>query len=285
MAADLEVRYYQVPLATGLGSALFLWKPSATPRPLVVAMHGLGDDCTYPLWHWFDALTQAGYPVLSVDWDGHGISLPQSQLDLQIATRSLPLVLARLYQQPGRPQCYILGHSTGGALALLAACRDDVAQVAKGVVAVSPAVSVASRGRFGWELLQGLSPWTWVTDLAGRVPYFGVGGLVPPMGPLRRGAYPLRMRLDIPYDTQIRRFAQETFAVRRALRGVKLPVFWAHGKRDGITPLADVSPLMWEITSGLETHMDPWRGHYTLAMAGETPAVIVKYLNHREQAG
>ena len=136
---DVSISYFEVPLSTGSGTA-FLSVPKgieSAQKSLVILVHGLGDDCSYPLLHWIRFLNANGMSVLSFDWDGHGVD-GSSILDFQQATRSIPLIIYRLFGDEERtglsakrigPSCFLMGHSMGAAYALIAATRHDVAKI------------------------------------------------------------------------------------------------------------------------------------------------------------
>lgn len=283
-----DVKYYSVPVATGVSASVLVTplNKSNALNTLVILCHGLGDDCVYPMWHWIDALVSEGVSVLSVDWDGHGAG-GAALLDFQEATRSLPLLLQKLYGQSGAtefvvgregPQCFLMGHSTGAAFALIAATRPDVVQVVRGVIAVSPAVSVNPVQGATREALSFLNPFSWIRDLWSKIPYYGFRGLFPAAGRYRRQDFPIRLRVGIDYTEQVRSFVNETFEVRRVLRGIQVPVLWLHGARDMIAPTDKVMRLMEEIPSGLFSHIDYSRGHLQSAFSHQIPQYAAKFI-------
>ena len=284
-----QVSYFSVPLASGTGAALLaepLKIKSDSPPVLVILFHGMGDDCTYPHWHWIEALTARGLSVLSVDWDGHGV-VGGSVLDMQSAVRSLPLILQKIYGEPGAahldklragPRCFLMGHSTGAALALLSVTRPELSRLVMGLVVISPAVVVNADSDMKREALTYLRPSTWWRDLFGKIPYYGIAGLVPAFGRFRRSQFPIRLKVGIPYADQVRLFVHETFEVRRVLRNVQVPVLWLHGTRDKIVPLTHAAKLMGEIPSAKFLHIDDSRGHLEMAFSQEIPTYAAKFI-------
>ena len=293
-----NIAYFTIPLAAGAGAAVFA-EPrtspaaSAHPRPLVILMHGLGDDCTFPHWHWIDLLLQQDLAVLSVEWDGHGPS-GASHLDFQGATRSLPLLLHKVFGQPGvgllperheGPPLFLMGHSTGAALALICASRPDVARHVSGVVVVSPTVCVGNADYRRAERFAFASPAAWVKDFFGRVPYYGVRAMLPRPGGRRHEPFPLRMKVGLSIADQLYAFLRETFEQRRILRKVNVPVLWLHGARDRFVPLTQAQALLSEIPSALFSHVDRDRGHVRMAFSQSAPQYAARFIATCMQVG
>lgn len=284
----LDVHHFQVPLASGIGASL-LARPKdegARRDVLVILFHGMGDDCTYPHWHWIESMVQRGLSVLSVDWDGHGVT-GGSLLDMQSASRSFMLIIQKIYGEQGAsdlgkvrpgPHLFLMGHSAGGALALLSVTRPEVTSLVKGVIAVSPAVVVASDSETKREALCYLRPSAWLKDLLGRVPHYGVMGLVPAVGKFRRKSFPIRLRVGIPYAEQLRTFVRETFEARRVLRDVAVPVLWLHGSRDRVVPYERAARIMSDIPSAMFCHLDDKRGHLRMVFSHEIPAYAARFI-------
>lgn len=285
---DVSVTYYDVPLSSGPGTA-FLSVPrgmESAQNSLIILMHGLGDDCSYPLLHWIRFLNTNGLSVLSFDWDGHGID-GSSVLDFQQATRSLPLLIERLYgtesgiglsaKRKG-PACYLMGHSMGASFALIAATRNDVSRNINGVIAVSPALCINSYSRAAAELWNYFYPSAWVKDFLNKFSYYGVDGLLPAAGSFKRKSFPIRMKTAINYAEQARHFVSETFEKRRILRDIKSPVLWMHGMKDKIAPYPMVASLMMEIPSGFFAHNDEKRGHLRMAFSDQIPKYCSSFI-------
>lgn len=284
-----EFNYYSVPLAHGTGTAV-LAAPKE-PRPgepvLVILTHALGFDATYPYWHWIEALNAKGLHVFSIDWDGHGVS-GGSSLDMQTATRSLPLILQRIFGESGAsvlslsrpgPLCFLMGHAAGAAYGLLAASRADCAKLLSGVIAVSPTVNTCSDGTFRRERFSVLNPMAWVKDFLSLVQFYGLSGVIPPSFKRQLRNFPVRLRIGIDRDVQLADFVTETFVSRKVLQSVQTPVLWFHGARDKRVPLERALALMSEIPSALFTHIDDKRGHTRMMYATEIPAYAAKFID------
>ena len=98
-----RVSYYEIPLSNKIGSSVLVVPNEHTENKniLILLFHGMGDDCTYPLWHWFDIFTSRGISVLSINWDGHGTS-SSSLLNFNIVDRSLPCIIKTLFSKRGK---------------------------------------------------------------------------------------------------------------------------------------------------------------------------------------
>ena len=284
-----EFNYYSIPLANGTGGGVLaspLQKREGV-QVLVILLHNLGFDATYPYWHWIEALNAQGIHVLSVDWDGHGFT-GGSALDLQSATRSVPLLLQRLYgttgeaalkgKRPG-PACYLMGCASGAAYGLLAASRKDCAELLSGVIAVSPTVNTGSDGTFKKERGTVLSPAAWLKDLLTVVPFYGLTGVVPMSQKRQSKVFPLRLRIGIDWERQLADFVSETFAKRKVLRNVHTPVLWFRGAKDKRVPMERARPLMLEIPAALFTHVDEHRTHTRMMYSSEVPKYAAKFID------
>lgn len=286
---NAEFSYFSVPLANGIGTAVLASPKEARPGEpvLVILCHGLGFDSTYPYWHWIDALNMKGFHVLSIDWDGHGVNAG-SALDMQTASRSLPLVLQKLYGESGAvqlsptrrgPLCFLMGHAAGAAYGLLTASRQDCAKIISGVIAVSPTVNTGTDGFFKRERWAILNPMAWFKDFLALIPYYGLSGVIPPSAKKQQKSFPLRLRIGIDHEIQLANFVNETFAARRVLQNLQTPVLWLHGARDKRVPFERALSLMTEIPSALFTHVDENRGHTRIMYAVEIPAYAAKFID------
>lgn len=282
--------YYSVPLAEGCGTAILTAPKSSSSfidyGDLVILLHALGHDSTSSYWHWILEFAANGISVLSVDWDGHGAGA-SSLLDIQEATRSLPLLLQRLYgEENGQglnekrkgPRCFLMGHSFGASLSLIASTREDVNKHICGVIAVSPILSIQSFLTTTKEYLSFMNPFAWISDFANKLGFYGFWGLIPPYGTFKRNNFPLRMKLDIDYVEQAREFVRETFENRRILQKVKAPVLWFHGRNDSVCSYYKACQLMLEIKSAFFSVCDHERGHLRMVFNDDVLSSTLKFI-------
>ena len=289
---QISHEYYSVPLASGCGTAVLTLPKNEDPGehfgPLVILFHGLGQDCTSPYWHWIYEFAAQGIAVLSVDWDGHGAGA-SSLLDVQEATRSIPLLIQRLYGQENGtglnakrsgPRCFLMGHSFGASLSLIAATREDVCRQVYGVIAVSPVLSIQSFFGISQEIFCYLNPRAWFSDFANKLGFYGVLGLLPAFGSFKRKQHPLRMKLDIDYIDQAREFSEETFENRRILKKVQTPVLWFHGMKDTVSPYYQACQFMLEICSAFFSVCDDDRGHLRMIFSDKVASSSIKFIKN-----
>jgi alpha-beta hydrolase superfamily lysophospholipase len=246
MKTQVSVSWFAVPLASGVGTGVLLFPQNAHAhrRSLVIHLHALGRATIVSEWRWAQALVAKGIPVLAVEWDGHGEK--GSLWDVSTATRSLPLILHKLYATLGEaplshvqqfPKCFLMGNSFGATLALLAAARPDTAPLISGVVAISPMITLA-----------GMDP-------ENKTRKRFRGGI----RALRKNSFHMGMGID-PFD-QVRAFLLENIEKRSLLQNVQAPVLWMHGARDRLVPVDSAVQKMTKIPAALFTHIDEKCGH------------------------
>ena len=284
--------HYSIPLASGCGKAILIAPQNNLPpdhfEPLIIFFHGLGQDGTSSFWHWIYEFVSRGVCVLSVDWDGHGAG-GSSFLDLQEATRSIPILLQRLYgeengsglnEQRKGPRCFLMGYSFGASLALIAATRGDVFKHIFGVIAVSPVLSVQSFFRAFFEIFSLLSPFSLIYDFANKFSFYRLWGFMPSYSLLKKKKSPLKMKLNINYVEQTRNFVKETFENRQILKKVKTPVLWLHGKKDSVCPYYKACQLMLNIPSAFFSICDDERGHFRMIFSDHVTESSMNFIDN-----
>lgn len=123
---DFGLPHHDVAIPTANGKILAAWLvPAAPPAPLVVVMHGWGANAEsmLPL---AAVLHRRGFALLLVDARSHGNSDPDSFSSMPRFAEDIEAALDWLAARSGdgkRPPSAVLGHSVGGAAALLAASR------------------------------------------------------------------------------------------------------------------------------------------------------------------
>ena len=183
-ARAATVRYAR-PEAGGETAALRL-TPASGARARAVVVHGAGNDAVYLLLELFRALLREGMEVFSFDVDGHGTG---STTVFDVATVRGSVAAAAVAAEEGAPPLplHLVGHSLGGALVLDALASGALPRVASAAVLSAP-------------LEVHLGPRTVVSELAGffrpatlsQREHYGLWGLVPAFGPVKRGAFPFR---------------------------------------------------------------------------------------------
>jgi pimeloyl-ACP methyl ester carboxylesterase len=153
----------------------------------VLIAHGAGNDALYPLLALCRPLVMAGWELFAFDLDGHGRA--STSVYTEVGIRGA-LASAREMAEADRPALplHLLGHSLGGSLVLDALMAASFADAASAVVISAPREISLTRSAALAELLGFLRPAT----LSQRR-HYGLWGLVPAAGPLKRGAYPFRM--------------------------------------------------------------------------------------------
>jgi alpha-beta hydrolase superfamily lysophospholipase len=281
--------YYAVPLSAGCGTAI-LTSPKHTQSnelgPLVLFFHGLEADSTTPFWHWINEFVSNGISVLSVDWDGHGIG-GSSLFDIQECTRSIPLIINRLYgekngvglnQERLGPKCYLMGHSFGASLTLIAVTREDIHKLVQGVIVVSPILSVQPFLKMSKEWLCYLNPSAWMKDFFNKFGFYGIRGFFPPSILRRKKHFPMRKKVHINIHEQARHFSHEIFENRKILQKVKTPVLWFHGMKDNVCPYYQACHFMMEIKSAFFSFCDNSRGHFRMIYHDQVTISSIKFI-------
>lgn len=213
--------------------AAFRFAPAGEPRGRVVAAHGACDDALFPLVALYRALLERGFEVFAFDLDGNGWesttrfsaggirgAVEGAVREAVRGRRALPL--------------HLLGHSLGGALVLDALARRRVEAESAAVVATPLEVRITARTALT-ELGGFLRPAT----LRQRA-YYGLAGVLPAFGPVKRGAYPFRGDARTGNFDYVAVFDGLLRAVdlRRAAERVRVPVLLVYGGRDRIAPAA-----------------------------------------------
>ncbi|KAL6627245.1 hypothetical protein ACP70R_030971 [Stipagrostis hirtigluma subsp. patula] len=127
-------------------NALFcrLWAPAAAEmRGILVIIHGLNEHSGRYL-HFAEQLTACGFGVYAMDWIGHGGSdgLHGYVPSLDYVIEDIEVLLDKIMMEnPGVP-CFLLGHSTGGAVVLKASLYPHIREKLEGIILTSPALRV-----------------------------------------------------------------------------------------------------------------------------------------------
>ncbi|HEX2093075.1 MAG TPA: alpha/beta fold hydrolase [Longimicrobiaceae bacterium] len=220
-------------------AAGFRFLPAGAPRARVVVAHGACDDALFPLVALYRALLARGMEVFASDLDGNGWESTTRFAPETIRSAVAAAVREAARGRPGLP-LYLAGHSLGGALVLDALARGEVDAEAAAVVATPLGVRITART--AWEELRGfLRPGT-----LRQYELYGVWGLVPAFGPVKRAAYPFRGEARTGNFDYVRVFDAllRELDLPRAAPRVRVPVLLVYGDRDRIATVAHGEELL-----------------------------------------
>lgn len=257
----------------GAFTSAFLCAPARPPVGRVVMAHATGNDALYPHGALVLALLAAGFEVFLFDLDGHG-RYSTTRLDPHLirgAVRAAIDHYRSVSKADPSTRIHLVGQSLGGALAL---------------AAVADSVAVASLTLISAPLTLDLSPQALAAELRtlGRAAYwslfstYGVAGLIPAMGPLRRAAYPLRLTdSSRAYPRFVADLVAELDAAGRAAR-IAVPTLLVYGSRDLLVPAAQGSSLK-ELIPQAELHVSPGATHFTTPLEPDAIKRVIAFLS------
>lgn len=240
---------------TGVGGLQVAWQawdePGVPVRAHVIVAHGAGEHGGRYR-HLARALPPQGFPVWAIDHRGHGRSGGPRYLDsADSAVRDLDQLVTHVAaQQPAAP-IFLLGHSLGGAIALLYALRhqDRLA----GLILSAPAASDAAAPlllRYAGRILQ-------IDRLIARVaPEYGLIDLPPE--DLSRDPAEVQAYRDDPLVPGGKLKAKTASEMAKAMRGpiakdlgaITLPVLLIHGAGDPLIPVDASTHVRDHVGSG-----------------------------------
>lgn len=217
------------------GGQVEAWRLSPRePRARVVAAHGAGNDALYPQLALFQALVSRGVEVFAFDVDGHGAASTTVFSPDAVPSCVAVAVAEAERGRPGLP-LHLLGHSFGGSL-VLRALADGAVPHAASAVAISPPISVATGGRMALAELRGFLR----LRTLGLRRHYGLWGMVPAVGPLKRRAYPIRGAAEagapFAYVAAIQRLLAR-LDLERTAASVSIPVLLVYGTADRLVPV------------------------------------------------
>uniref|UniRef100_A0A0A9CG08 Serine aminopeptidase S33 domain-containing protein n=1 Tax=Arundo donax TaxID=35708 RepID=A0A0A9CG08_ARUDO len=127
-------------------NALFcrLWAPAAAEmRGILVIIHGLNEHSGRYM-HFAKQLTACGFGVYAMDWIGHGGSdgLHGYVPSLDYVIEDIEVLLDKIMMENLGVPCFLLGHSTGGAVVLKASLYPHIRERLEGIILTSPALRV-----------------------------------------------------------------------------------------------------------------------------------------------
>jgi len=274
--ARLERLRYPRPEARGEVEAWRLAPRGARAR--VVAVHGAGNDALYPQLALFEALVHRGVEVFAFDVDGHGAG-STTVFSPEIVTSSIAAAVEQA--ERGRPPLplHLVGHSFGGSLVLHALAEGSVPHAASAVVISSP-VSITLDARTALAEVRGFLR---LSTLSQRR-HYGLWGMVPAAGPLKRRAYPIRGAVEkgayFAYVAAIQRLLARLDLGRTAAQ-VRVPVLLAYGGGDRLVPPAQGRRLA-ELIPACELLEVPGTTHWSTCFADAAIARTAAWIeSHR----
>ena len=247
-ARAADVRYPR-PEAGGEVCAVRL-TPRDAPRARVLVAHGAGNDAVYPLLEPFRALLRAGCEVFSFDIDGHGCG--STTVYATDTVRSAVATAADAAEAGGAPlPLHVIGHSLGGSLVLDALASGALDRAVSAVILSAP-IDVRIGARTAVAEVRGFLRRATLTQRE----HYGLWGLVPAFGPVKRAAYPFR-RADADgrawsYVAAVQRLLAEMDLERRVGR-IRIPTLLVYSHADAIVPHAQGERLA--------ARMEPGAGH------------------------
>jgi len=278
-ARAVDVRYPR-PEAGGEVCAVRLL-PAGAPRARVLVAHGAGNDAVYPLLELFRALLRAGCEVFSFDVDGHGCT--STTVFAADSVRGAVAAAAEAAERDGAAlPLHVLGHSLGGSLVLDALAAGALDRAVSAVVLSAP-VDVRIGARTAIEEVRGFFR---RATLAQRE-HYGLWGLVPAFGPVKRAAYPFR-RVDADggawsYVAAIRYLLAEMDLERR-VADIAVPTLLIYSHNDWIVPhhqgqrLAERMPRAGRLRSLRSAT------HYGLPFDADVVAGVVAWIHETHPA-
>ena len=273
--ARLERVRYARPAAGGEVDAWRLSPREARAR--VVAVHGAGNDALYPQLALFQALVARGVEVFAFDVDGHGAASSTVFAPDTVVTCVAAGVEVAERGREALP-LHLLGHSFGGSLSLRA-LADGAVPHAASAVAVSSPVSVALGGRVALAELRGFLR----LSTLGQRRHYGLWGMVPAVGPLKRRAYPIRGAAEagapFAYVAAIERLLAR-LDLEHAAADVSIPVLLVYGAADRLVPPAQGRRLAERISCA-ELLEIPGATHWGTAIAERAISRIADWIDAR----
>jgi len=232
--ARLERVRYLRPNAGG-ETAAFRLTPAGEARGRVVAVHGAGNDALYPQVALFKALLGRGFEVFAFDVDGHGAE-STTVFSLPAVLDAVPAAVAEAERGRADLPLHLVGHSFGGSLALHALASGTIPHASSAVVLSSPSAVTLDSGIALAEARGFLR----LATLAQRE-HYGLWGLVPAFGPVKRRAYPFRRSGPaggaFGYVGAVNALLREV-DLDHAARSIDIPVLLVYGTRDRLVPPA-----------------------------------------------
>lgn len=272
--------FYSRAVARGV-TAAYRFTPPGPLRGRVVFAHATGNDALFPQVGLFSAWLGAGLEVFAFDLDGHGRHSTTS-----LSWESAPSMIhaAVTHATAGRPPLPLhgAGQSLGAALWLQAMGGASVEPTSLVLFSAPIAVNLGLRALMSeLHALHSRPFWR-------QRPIYGCLGMVPPLGPWKRGTYPVRL-LSPPADSaqapwrQSFSYPQTIAQIIRRLHGEaagarpEVPALLVYGARDLIVPWAQGESLQRRL-SHASLRIIQGATHYTVPFAAEVIQASTEWL-------
>lgn len=245
---------YPRPEASGTTMAYRLTPPGDL-RGRIVFAHATGNDCLFPQVELFLTWLEAGFEIFTFDLDGHG-ALSTTMLSSKSVETMITHGVERATSQHPTLPLHGAGQSLGAALWLRSASQLQIPL--ESLVLYSAPYTVDLSVRAGIREL--LAPFT--QEFWEQRRYYGWTGLIPPLGPWRRRAYPIRFVSDkvgadnkqqaidsLNYPQHIAALIR-SLAVETLVSKVSVPTLLLYGTQDKIVHLSQGQALMKSLSQG-----------------------------------
>lgn len=158
-------------------------------RPIVLFLHGLGNDALFPNVHLFQHLLESGYNVFTSDLDGHGKN-SGSKIGRVTIMNLVEDVINQIDKiSVGRPRLHFCGYSMGAALLLNYAVHNP--ERIQSLAMVGLPLNLNAGYLLAAEIISPLRP-SYIQALKD----YGFLGIHPSLGPILRSRYPVRVAPD-----------------------------------------------------------------------------------------
>lgn len=244
--------------------------PAGTARGRVLLAHGAGNDALYPLHALCKPLLRAGLEIFAFDLDGHGRE-STTVFDIDRMEDALADAAERAEERGPPLPLHLLGHSLGGSLVLHALSRPGWERIVSAAV-----ISAPVRLRIGWAVVRELRGFFGRATLAQRE-HYGVWGVVPAVGPLKRRTFPFRGTAGgFGYIASVQALPEQ-LRLEDAAERIRTPVLLVYSRGDGIVP-AEQGALLASRIPGARLEMLERAAHWCVPFEERTVARVTEWL-------
>lgn len=259
--------------AAGGTTIAYRFAPRTAPRALALVVHGAGNDALFAFPGFFKQLLARGVEVFTFDLDGHGRA-STTRFSAATVTEAVREALDRARAGRVDLPVHAVGLSLGGSVLLYSLARLGE-QISSAVL-----ISAPLRIRFGPRAVLGELGISLVRTALRQREHLGLWGLIPSFGPVKRGAYPLRLtdsRGGAFGYVEVLNEALEQMQCEGAARRVRTPVLLVYGTADRLVPPEQGETLRCLIP-GAELLIVEGGTHLTTFFANATTERILDWL-------